>query len=179
MKEVPEISPSEALKTPNGFTYPYLPEGRIYEYVGPENQWMQMAREYAREHSLDTTMPGAVVIVRNGEVIGIGANGSTYHDEYGCERVRQNVPSGQRYELCEGCHPKNHSEPSALRDAQERGNDVVGASVYLWGHWWCCESCWQHMKDANVAHVYLLEDSDTLFNKDAPGNVVGRQFETT
>lgn len=157
--------------------YPYLPAGRSIEYAPATNEWMRQAKEFARVHSLDDSMPGAAVIVRGGEMLGIGANGSDYHRLHGCERVRRGIPTGQGYELCEGCHPKNHSEETAIQDARKRGNDVNSATMYLWGHWWCCEPCWKAMIAAGIDRVFLLERSERLFNKAHPLNIIGRQFE--
>lgn len=156
--------------------YPYMPAGQIIDYVGMDNPFMQAAKEYAREFSLDKAMPNASVIVKDGKVIGRGANGSNYHDTHECERVKQNIPTGQGYELCEGCHPKNHSEPKAIADARTQGHDPKGADLYLWGHWWCCEPCWKAMIDAGLRNIYLLEGSEKLFNKANPDNIVGKQF---
>ncbi|MGF7229701.1 MAG: hypothetical protein ACQR33_07030 [Candidatus Saccharibacteria bacterium] len=159
--------------------YPYMPEDGTILYVSADNEFMAAARAYAEQASLDKTMPNASLIVKDGVVIGRGANGSTYHEENGCERVRLHMPSGQGYELCEGCSPENHGEPSAIRDAHENGvtdEDLDGAEIYLWGHWWCCEPCWGSMLDNGIRTVYLLEDSQKLFNKDHPDNIVGKQF---
>lgn len=159
--------------------YPYLPAGRTLKYVGIDNEYMAAAKLFAKKHSLDKTMPNSSIIVKDGEVIGQGANGSDYHDKHGCERVRLNVPSGQGYELCEGCSPKNHGEPKAIADAIAQGNEakLAGADLYLWGHWWCCEPCWDSMIAAGIRDVYLLEGSERLFDKNHADNVVGRQFE--
>lgn len=161
----------------NNIQYPYIPLNRTIEYVPKDNAFILMAKEFARKNSLDKTMPGAAVVVKDGEVIGIGANGSDYHEKHGCERVRQGCGSGKGYELCEGCHPKNHSEPSAIADAQSNEFSTEGADIYLWGHWWCCESCWNVMIAAGIAQVYLMEGSEVLFCKEHPDNIVGRQFE--
>jgi deoxycytidylate deaminase len=156
--------------------YPFIPTAAELRYVPADNEYMQAARDYAREHSLDKTMPNSSVIVKDGQIIGRGANGSDYHEKHGCERVRLGIPTGQGYELCEGCSPKNHGEPRAIADAVKHGNDTQGADLYLWGHWWCCEPCWQAMQSAGIRQVYLLEDSEILFNKEAPGNIIGHQF---
>jgi len=157
--------------------YPYLPEGRTIEYVPETHANMRYAKEYAQANSLDKTMPGAAVVVLHDVIVGRGANGSAYHETNGCERVRLGCKSGQGYELCEGCSPKNHSEVSAIRDAHTFGVNTTGADLYLWGHWWCCEACWDGMIAAGIARVFLVEGSEVLFNKDAPGNIVGRQFQ--
>ena len=157
--------------------YPYLPEGAEIKYVPADNPFMIAAKEFSRVNSLDKTMPTASVIVKNGEVIGLGANGSNFHETHECERVKLGCKTGEGYELCEGCHPKNHSERRAISAVKGKGIDPAGADLYLWGHWWCCEPCWEEMKAAGIKNVFLMEGSDVLFNKNNPGNVVGRQFE--
>lgn len=156
--------------------YPYMPSDGHVAYVPASNPYMQEAKNYAREHSLDKTMPNSSIIVLNGTVVGRGANGSDYHEKHGCERVRLGIPTGQSYELCEGCSPKNHGEPRAIADALAHGNATQGADLYLWGHWWCCEPCWDAMQIAGIQTVYLVEDSEILFNKEDPNNIVGKQF---
>lgn len=163
-------------KTAKNISYPFMADDGVISYVPADNSFIVEAKEYSRQHSLDKTMPTGAVLVKDGKVIGRGANGSNYHEEHGCERVRRNIPTGQGYELCEGCHPKNHSEPRAIEDAKKNGHDTQGAEMYLWGHWWCCEPCWKSMLGAGVNKVYLMEDSDVLFNKEIPGNIVGHQF---
>lgn len=157
-------------------SYPYVhPKGSI-SYIGIGNKYMSQAKEIAREHSLDETMPTGAVIVKDEKIIAYGANGSDYHKTHGCERVKLGIPTGQGYDLCEGCHHKNHAEVSAIRQALEQNKDVSGASLYLWGHWWACEPCWSSMIDNGINKMFLLEDSEVLFNKQAKGNIVGRQF---
>lgn len=157
--------------------YPYLPADGQIKYVGADNSFMQAAKAVAKEQSLDKTMPTGSVVVVDGKIIGRGANGSTYHETHVCERVRLGIPTGQGYELCEGCHPKNHSEPKAVAAARASGHSLDGAELYLWGHWWCCQPCWEAMLGAGIHTVYLQENSEHLFNKESPDNVVGRQFE--
>ena len=157
--------------------YPYLPEGRKILYIPLSNEYMKEAKKFAQEHSLDKVIQTGSVMVKDGEIIGKGANGSTYHETHECERVKQKMPTGQGYELCEGCHPKNHSEPKAIANAKENGKNTEGADLYLWGHWWCCEPCWNAMISAGIRNVYLLEESGVLFNKENPNNIIGKQFE--
>lgn len=145
--------------------YPYLPKDKKINYVPLTNQFIAEAKKYATLYSLDQAVPNASVIVKEGKIIGRGANGSNYHLEHGCKRVRLGIPTGQGYELCEGCHPKNHSEPKAIKNAKASSYDTQGADLYLWGHWWCCEPCWKKMIDAGINDVYLLQDSEKLFNK--------------
>ena len=155
---------------------PYIPEGLTILYVPASNPYIIEAKEYARVNSLDKEMPNTSLIVKDNVVIGRGANGSDYHKTHECERVKNNIPTGQGYELCEGCHPKNHGEGRAIKDAKDHGHDTRGADLYMWGHWWFCKNCWDAMISAGIKDVYLLEDSEILFNKKDPENIIGKQF---
>lgn len=162
----------------NQIEYPYIPKGETILYVDLHDKFMQAAKRHAQKYSLDKSMPTASVIVLDGEIIGKGANGSDYHDKYGCERVRRGIPTGQRYDLCEGCHPKNHSEPRAIEDALHNHSrkELKDAELYLWGHWWACEPCWNAIQASGIKKVYLMKDSHVLYNKQHPKNIVGKQF---
>lgn len=157
--------------------YPYLPADRAIHYVPDDDIFMSLAKAFARAQSLDAVMPGAAVLVKNGRVIGIGANGSDYHKSHQCQRVVLGCKSGEGYELCEGCNPKNHSEATAIASAERSGYLTEDSDLYLWGHWWCCGPCWDKMIAAGIRNVYLVEDSEVLFNKEHPRNIVGRQFQ--
>lgn len=167
----------ESLGKKNKYEIPFIPEGRVILYVGATNKYMIEAKEYAKENSLDKVMPNASLIVKGELVIGRGANGSSYHDNHECERVKNNIPTGEGYELCEGCHPNNHGEARAIKNALDSGIDIKGSDLYMWGHWWCCKDCWQKIISTGIKDVYLLENSDVLFNKKDPNNIVGKQFD--
>ncbi|MDY6770762.1 MAG: deaminase [Candidatus Nanohaloarchaea archaeon] len=150
---------------------PFEPDDGSIDYVSPDNEYMQAAKDVAREESIDSHPAGAV-IVKHDSILGSGANGSDYHDNNECvrERLKEQgeIASGEGYERCEGCHPKNHAEPTAIQDAHDQGNDDLDdADLYLWGHWWACEWCWDEMLDEGIDQLYLHEDSKELFNKDS------------
>ena len=153
-------------------TYPFIPKGKTIHYVPAGNEYMKAAKEFALSHSLDKNQQTGSIIVKNGEIIGKGANGSDYHETHECERAKRGIPTGQGYELCEGCHPKNHSERKAIEDAKSKNNDTAASNLYLWGHWWCCEPCWNAMEDAGIKNIYLLEESEKLFNRDHLENIL-------
>jgi deoxycytidylate deaminase len=157
--------------------YPYIPADRTIKYVPKDNTFILQAKEYARTHALDNTLPTGAVIVKEGEVIGLGANGSRYHLYHECERVKQGCGSGKGYELCEGCNPKNHAEASTIINTLNNGFSTVGADLYLWGDWFCCESCWNYIISAGIKDVYLMEGSERLFHKEHPDNIIGHQFD--
>lgn len=156
--------------------YPYLPLGRIIQYVPTLNEYMSAAQDVAREFRGELQQPNGVVVVKEGVIIGRGSIGMNYHFENGCERIKHNMPTGVGYDLCPGCSYENHGEANAIKDVAAHGKDAHDADLYLWGHWWCCEPCWKKMIDAGISNVYLLEGSEELFNKSSPNNIVGKDF---
>ncbi len=81
--------------------------------------------------------------VNNGQVITYGANGSDFHGIHeqemlkkdpnynsgDCIRRENHTPSGQNYEMCEGCDTKNHTEPSAINKIV---NTPKFSFLYVW-----------------------------------------------
>lgn len=148
---------------------PYLPKGWDINYVSEENEWMKSARISARKLSTDRNHPTGAVLVKNGKIIGQGANRSSFHKALGCVRqvIRHlfPVPSGKMYWTCHGCSPRYHAEQSAIRDAIKKGNKTKGVDLYLWGHWWCCESCWDKIIKAEIGRVFLIDGAKDKFRK--------------
>lgn len=72
------------------------------------------------------------VIVNNDEIVSTGYNGAPRGEQncidlgY-CEREAQNVPKGQRYELCVAVHAEQNAIISAAR------SEMQGATIYIVG----------------------------------------------
>jgi tRNA(Arg) A34 adenosine deaminase TadA len=166
--------------------YPYLPEGREILYVGLDNEFMKEAQDAARRLSTEHNHPTGAVVVKDGEIIGKGGNQSGFknqklqelHNKKGlCVRKWIKAKSGTLYWACPGCAPfSSHGERQALKDAQKKGNDTHGADLYLYGHWWACGPCWDAMIEAGINNVYLLENSEVLFERNNPDNIIRTQF---
>ncbi|MBU0646304.1 hypothetical protein KJ611_02385 [Patescibacteria group bacterium] len=126
---------------------PYLPEGREIKYVALDNELMAQAKIARQECSGDTLYPVGAVLVRGGEVLCRAGNGFNQGSDklHICPRVVEGCPSGTGYDLC-GLHDApGHAENMLMQVARGQGIDTNGADVYLCGHWWCCEPCWQAM----------------------------------
>ena len=155
-------------------SYPYLPLGREIKYVPEDNLFMQEAMRAQKELSTDHSVSTGAVVVLENRVLGRGANQSAlkskwlieFHKNTFCVRRFFKIPSGQKYWFCPGCASfRHHAEASALRDALSKKIDVNGADIYLYGHWWCCKSCWDSMTKAGVKNVYLVEGATEKFSK--------------
>ena len=140
--------------------YPYIPEGREIKYVSSNNEFMVRARELSLTSGC-AKHPTAAAVVKEGIIIGIGSNAAKRMES--C--ARWGSPTGQNYESCKDiCHQEGHSEVTSVDDAIKKGHNTKDADLYLYGHWWCCESCWNKMKEAGIRNVYLLEESWLIFN---------------
>ena len=72
------------------------------------------------------------VIVKNDEIVSTGYNGAVRGEanccDIGyCEREKNNVPKGERYELCKALHAEDNAITSAGRE------NTLGATLYIVG----------------------------------------------
>jgi deoxycytidylate deaminase len=171
----------------DGIKYPYLPEGREILYVTEDNEFMKAAKQASLDLSTDVQHPTGAVVVKEGKIVGRGANQAGYknkkliefHLNGMCFRRWFKIKSGEKYWMCRGCSTnRKHAETRAVNDALKNldgGSDKLqNADLYLWGHWWACEPCWKSILDAGVRNVYLLENSEVYFNRNHPNHVIGK-----
>lgn len=77
-----------------------------------------------------------------------------------CPRVELNYPTGEGYHHCKDtCKQEFHAERQAIQRAREAGSDTTGASIYLVGHYYCCDDCTVAMKIAGIKNVFFVEDN--------------------
>jgi tRNA(Arg) A34 adenosine deaminase TadA len=137
---------------------------------------MALCKEVTKKDSTEYNHPTGSVIVKDGKVVGTGANQSIFknkwiqdfHKKYFCIRKIFKIPTGTKYWMCPGCAQfRNHAEPQSIRDAHKKHGpeSTRGATMYHWGHWWCCKPCWDAMIAAGIKDVYLVEGATEQFKK--------------
>lgn len=142
---------------------PYLPKNRKILYVSPTNKFMKEATKILANSGC-IKQPTAAVIVKRGKIIGRGVNAGEKVEV--CPRVIRNCPTGTGYEFCKTvCKQEGHCEVMAIRDTLNKGSDPKGASMYLDGHWWVCEPCWDEIIRVGVSQVFLRKDARELYKK--------------
>lgn len=148
--------------------YPFLPNGKVFCFVNVDDTFMQEAARARKECAGDKLYPVGVVLVRDNKVIARAGNGYNLGSEtrHVCPRVVLECPSGTGYELCNLHDAKGHAEQMLISVAKEQRTDPAGADVYLYGHWWCCEPCWNIMIENEIRDVYLLENARVEFDRD-------------
>lgn len=111
------------------------------------------------------------VIVKDDEIIATGYTGAPRGadncNELGvCDRIKLNIPSGERYEICKSVHAEMNAIISASR------KDMIGSTLYLYGFDGVskkpinakpCSICERLIKNAGIEKVVCsTEDSVNL-----------------
>ncbi len=119
-----------------------------------DEYFMEMAQLVSSRSTCLRRRVGAV-IVKEKRVLSTGYNGSpkgTKHcEELGCIRVRMNVPSGTRHELCRGVH----AEQNAVTQAAYFGVSVDGATIYTTTY--PCSMCAKILINAGIREIVYSE----------------------
>lgn len=143
-------------------------------FAGLEDPFMAEAKRGIVSSS-EKSHPTSAIIVKDGKILSTGSNQTGYKNplmrflhakfpERFCRRKILKVPSGQGYHLCRGCaKPEDHAESRAGAMLLGTHGKVEGSTLYLYGHWWCCEPCCQAMVSAGVRKVVLLEGASRMF----------------
>ena len=140
-----------------------------------ESYFMTLAAVAATRSTCLRRHVGAV-IVRDGQVIGTGYNGSpkgTPHcSETGCLRSVLNIPSGERQEMCRG----SHAEMNAIAQAASVGVSTAGAVLYCTHS--PCAFCSKAIINAGIRRVvYLNSYPDELAERlRAEAGLVSERF---
>lgn len=162
-----ETKISMCVEGPN-IEYPYLPEGKKLKYVAHDHPFMLEAKMARETLSGDPVYPVGAVAVRDGQVLVRAGNGYNLgaHNVHICPRIVHESPSGQGYDLCTFHVPEGHAEQMTVKAAQEQGIDLTGADLYMYGHWWACESCWNKVLAAGIKDIYVTVDAHERFHRD-------------
>ncbi|MFH1135939.1 MAG: cytidine/deoxycytidylate deaminase family protein [Pseudomonadota bacterium] len=96
------------------------------------------------------------ILVRDKRILATGYNGAPaglpHCLDIGCLRQQENIPSGQRHELCRAIH----AEQNAIIQAARHGVSVVGATLY------CsavpCIICTKMLINAGVECIHFREE---------------------
>ena len=151
----------------------YYKDIAFYSLVPENNKFMIMAKQSAIKYSLTPAYPiGIVIVSEEGKVLSRAGNGNGYHELHlksrghikGCKRkvimeaMKNREPEINHediaYDLCPGCHTDYHAEAKAINHCENKIH-LIGASIYMYGHYWCCKDCWEKIKKSGIKDVFL------------------------
>ena len=118
------------------------------------NYFMRFA-QLAQSRSTCLRRQVGAVIVKNRMILTTGYNGApkgvSHCVESKCIRREQNVPSGQRHELCRGLH----AEQNAIIQAATSGVNIDGATLY--STHFPCSLCVKMILNSGIKKVFYLD----------------------
>ncbi len=120
-----------------------------------DEYFMEMALLTAKRSTCMRRNVGAV-IVQDKHIIATGYNGAPKgipHCEEigGCLREKQNIPSGERHELCRALH----AEQNAIIQAATLAQSIEGASIYITHQ--PCVICAKMIINAGIKRIIVRE----------------------
>ena len=117
--------------------------------------FMRITREVSQRSTCLRRKVGAV-LVRDRRILATGYNGAPsgleHCEKVGCLRQLQNVPSGERHELCRGLH----AEMNALIQAALFGISTANSTLYTTAQ--PCSLCAKMLINAGVKRIVMLDD---------------------
>ena len=125
----------------------------MVERLGLDDYFMEIARVVARRSTCLHRKCGAVIVMGK-QIVSTGYNGAPSGHPHcldiGC--ARENVPSGERSELCRAAH----AEQNAINFAARYGISIEGATLYATHYH--CSWCAKSIVNAGIARVICSED---------------------
>jgi dCMP deaminase len=119
-----------------------------------DEYFMEISQIVAKRSTCLRRRVGAI-IVKNRRILATGYNGTptkiSHCSDVGCIRIKLNVPSGQRHELCRGLH----AEQNALLQAALYGISVEGASLYITNQ--PCLICAKMIINAGIREIVIAD----------------------
>lgn len=122
------------------------------ERINWEQYFLEIAQVVAKRSSCLRRQVGAV-IVKDNRILATGYNGVPagikHCDKRGCYRDLNNIPSGQRHELCLGLH----AEQNAILQAALHGVSIKESVIYITHQ--PCIICAKMIINAGIKRVYF------------------------
>jgi dCMP deaminase len=124
------------------------------ERPGWDEYFMEITKLVARRSTCCRRQVGAV-LVKDKRILATGYNGAPsglpHCIDVGCLRERNDIPSGERHELCRGLH----AEQNVIIQAARHGIPIQGATLYCTTS--PCSICAKMIINAGIVVVYFAE----------------------
>jgi dCMP deaminase len=128
-----------------------------------DEYFSRIAREVASRSTCLRRSVGAV-LVRDKRILATGYNGAPrglpHCEEAGCLRERNNIPSGERHELCRGLH----AEMNAIIQAATYGIEARASTLYTTT--FPCSLCAKILINAGVDRIVAQDDYADALSKE-------------
>lgn len=137
--------------------------------VEKDNFFMNIAKEYSEQSTCVRRHVGAV-LTKGGVQIGGGYNGAVkgrpHCTKETCLRIKHNIPSGERQEMCIGAH----AEANAIVQAGKLGINLEGATLYCTTY--PCSYCAKLIVNAGIVRVIYSDGYPDPLTEDILSNII-------
>jgi len=131
-----------------------------------DEYFSRIAMEVSKRSTCLRRQVGAILVLDK-RILATGYNGAPrdvrHCGEVGCLRLKHNVPSGERHELCRGLH----GEMNALIQAAANGVRVEGATLY--STHFPCSLCAKMLINGGIKRIVAQGDYADALAKDLLG----------
>ena len=122
--------------------------------------FLEIAKTVAKRSNCLRAQVGAVIVGTDKKIKATGYNGVPSKVvscmELGfCYRMKNNIPSGTRYETCRSIHAEQNA---IIQAGQDR---CMGSSMYIYGHNFICILCKRFIVQAGIETIYLKKDENS------------------
>ncbi len=126
--------------------------------------FLEIASTVAKRSNCLRAKVGAVIVGADKKIKATGYNGVPSKVvscmELGeCYRIKNNIPSGTRYETCRSIHAEQNA---IIQAGQDR---CQGASMYIFGHNFICILCKRFIVQSGIETIYLKKDAGSKMLK--------------
>lgn len=122
--------------------------------------FLEIAKTCASRSNCIRAQVGAVIVGEDKKIKATGYNGTPSKvisclERGECYRIKNNIPSGTRYETCRSIHAEQNA---IIQAGQDRAKNCT---MYIWGHEMICILCKRFIVQAGIKDVYLQKDVDS------------------
>ena len=122
--------------------------------------FLDIARTVAKRSNCIRAHVGAVIVGEDKKIKATGYNGTPSKVlscmEIGeCYRIKNQIPSGTKYETCRSIHAEQNA---IIQAGQDR---CMGSTMYIWGHDFICILCKRFIVQAGIEKIYLRKDENS------------------
>jgi dCMP deaminase len=122
--------------------------------------FLEIAKTVAKRSNCLRAQVGAVIVGADKKIKATGYNGVPSKVvscmELGfCYRMKNNIPSGTRYETCRSIHAEQNA---IIQAGQDR---CMGSSMYIYGHNFICILCKRFIVQSGIETIYLRKDDNS------------------
>lgn len=125
-----------------------------------EEYFLDLAKTCSTRSNCIRAQVGAVIVGDDKKIKATGYNGTpskvqSCAERGECFRVKNNIPSGTRYETCRSIHAEQNA---IIQAGQDR---CVNATMYIYGHNFICILCKRFIVQSGIKQVYLRKDDNS------------------